>query len=586
MPTRADLYRKVLSELSEMARKPMGSGYLESLCRLLSTALELDWVCVILFPPHCRGWGTAAGIWQGGKPTPLFSYLLGNSVASELISSQVTHFAAEVEKDFPEDELLRITGATCCMGTALTGAGGEAVGALLVCHGGAVPDAAWVECILRVAQPRAALEAEWEVMGSSHGLLLEELDHALILVQQQKDYHFAVLHLELDRYQMVRESLGQSAGEQLVSMATLRLQRNLRPRDRLFRVSGGEFVVLGDGIGDGSQLLDIAGQMQESFREPLALIPAVVTLVTIGIAVSQTGYGTAGAMLRDAAVALQRARNNQRGSCQIFDERIHARLREQLSTEAALRGALDRGEFALYYQPIYSLHTHRMQGLEALVRWNHPTRGLLLPEEFLEEAEGGGLIIPLGRWTLLQAAQQMMIWRARQIVGADMYVSVNLSGKQFCDPDLVPELRALLRETGLEAKCLRLEMTETVIMGSTEPVARTLRDLETAGIAVMLDDFGTGYSSLSRLSDFPIKALKIDGRFVSRMCEVERATRIVKAIVDLGRDLGMQVVAEGVESAKQLEMLQSLGCECAQGNYMSEPRHARDTLKLFRSAGA
>jgi EAL domain-containing protein (putative c-di-GMP-specific phosphodiesterase class I) len=297
----------------------------------------------------------------------------------------------------------------------------------------------------------------------------------------------------------------------------------------------------------------------------------VFASVSLGIALSTLGYKSAEEILRDADTAMYRAKAQGKGSYEVFDKLMHARAVSLLQLENDLRRAVELEEFELFYQPVVKLETGKISGFEALLRWRHPVRGIVSPLEFITVAEETGLIIPIGTWVLRQACRQLSKWQAEYFTDLPLTMSINLSARQFRQTDLVDQVKRILRETKLSPECLRLEITESVVMEDAEVATAMLRQLRSLNVQLSIDDFGTGYSSLSYLHRFPINILKIDRSFIGRMCQEEESLGIVETIVILASKLKMRVVAEGVETPEQWTMLRDLRCEFGQGYLFSEP---------------
>jgi diguanylate cyclase (GGDEF)-like protein/PAS domain S-box-containing protein len=406
---------------------------------------------------------------------------------------------------------------------------------------------------------------------ANRALFLEHLKLAIERAKRPKSYLFAVLFLDLDRFKNINDSLGHTVGDQLLGVIARRLERCLRHIDIVARFGGDEFAVLLDGIDDSSDAVRVAERIQAELRTPLKIGGhEVFTSASIGIAFSDRGYRQTEEIVRDADTAMYRAKALGKARHEIFDTEMHARAVTILQLETDLRRAMEREEFCVHYQPIVSLNNDGLYGFEALVRWRHPERGLIMPTEFIPIAEETGVIVPLGRWVLQQACEQMCRWQKRFPGAQGLMLSVNMSGKQFAQPDLFHQVKKVLRETGFNPSLLQLEITESAVIENTATVTDMLVQLRALGIKLSMDDFGTGYSSLSYLHRFPIDTLKIDRSFISSNTE-SGEIGIVRTIIMLARDLGMNVVAEGVETFEQLSYLRSLDCELGQGYYFSYP---------------
>lgn len=406
----------------------------------------------------------------------------------------------------------------------------------------------------------------------NRGLFSDYLKLAIERSKRQYDYLFAVLFLDLDRFKYINDSLGHSCGDQLIVELARRLQSCLRQVDTVARFGGDEFAILLDGIKDPNDAIRVAEKIQQELMKPFELGGhEAFTSASIGIALSSAGYDQPDFILRDADTAMYRAKDAGKACYELFDLEMHSRAVIRMRLESDLRRALERKEFCVYYQPIMSVQTGRLSGFEALVRWQHPERGLVPPSQFIPITEETGLIVPLGSWILEEACKQMQEWHAQHPANRALTMNVNLSSKQLIQSGLVQEVKQILKKTGLPARNLKLEITESVVMENAELATNMLKQLSDLNVHLCIDDFGTGYSSLSYLHRFPVDTLKIDRSFVNRIEEKDENVEIVRTIATLARNLGMEVVAEGVESEDQLACLKALNCEYAQGYLFSRP---------------
>jgi diguanylate cyclase (GGDEF)-like protein len=406
----------------------------------------------------------------------------------------------------------------------------------------------------------------------NRSLFSDYLKLAIERSKRQSDYLFAVLFLDLDRFKYINDSLGHSCGDQLIVELARRLQASLRQVDTVSRFGGDEFAILLDGISDPSDAIRVAEKIQQELLRPFELGGhEAFTSASIGIALSSAGYDQPDYILRDADTAMYRAKDAGKACYELFDLEMHSRAVIRMRLESDLRRALERNEFRVFYQPIVSVETGRLAGFEALVRWQHPERGLVAPSDFIPVAEETGLIAPLGSWILENACRQMQEWHQQHPANRTLTMSVNLSSKQLIQSGLVQEVKEILEKTGLPARSLKLEITESVVMENAELATTMLKQLSDLNVHLCIDDFGTGYSSLSYLHRFPVDTLKIDRSFVNRIEEKDENVEIVRTIATLARNLGMEVVAEGVESEDQLACLKALKCEYAQGYLFSRP---------------
>ena len=421
-------------------------------------------------------------------------------------------------------------------------------------------------------------------------LFVDRLGRLIKHAKRRKDALFAILFLDLDGFKMINDSMGHLIGDQLLVGVAHRLEKCLRSTDTVARLGesftvarlgGDEFTVILDYLKDPNDAKSAADRLMKALAPPFILDgKEIFTSVSIGIALSSSAYEAPEDMLRDADTAMYRAKSLGKARFEVFDADMRASVMARLQLETDLRGALERGEFRNFYQPIVSLDSGRIVGFEALLRWQHPTRGLVGPEEFILVAEETGLIRELGWWNLQEACRQMSQWRNGP-KDRDLVISVNLSAKQFLQPHLVEDIRKLLCELSLAPDALKLEITESAVMADPSAAVEMLQQIKSIGIRLAIDDFGTGYSSLSYLHRFPLDTLKIDRSFIHDMQGEGEGMEIARTILPMANNLRLDVVAEGVETIEQVTLLKQLHCSYAQGYYFSKPLSAEGTRALL-----
>ncbi|MCA1831670.1 MAG: EAL domain-containing protein [Actinobacteria bacterium] len=393
----------------------------------------------------------------------------------------------------------------------------------------------------------------------------------------------AVLFLDLDDFKTINDSLGHACGDELLGAFASRLQTCLRPGDTAARLGGDEFAILLEGISGTRDAVTVAERVRADLEVPFTLQGKEVSVGTsIGIALSTPGRGTASDLLRNADVAMYAAKNLGKNRYEIFQPSMHAAALERLELKEDLQRAIERHELILHYQPIVELATGHITGVEALVRWKHPRRGLVSPADFIPLAEETGLIHPIGRWVLSEACRQTRLWQARFPRVQPLAVNVNVSAKQLQAETLTDDVRAALQQSGLAPRSLTVEITESVLL-DRDVAMRRLAELRKIGVRVAIDDFGTGYSSLSYLNRFPIDILKVDQSFVRHVGNSPGEEILATAVIDLTHTLGLEAVAEGIEERAQGDRLQELGCRYGQGFWYSRPLAAGDIDELLRA---
>jgi len=435
----------------------------------------------------------------------------------------------------------------------------------------------------------------------NRALFLDRLQQALTLSKRHPNYKFAVLLIDVDEFKIINDSLGHAAGDDLLIQIGQRLKESVRradtvsrPRtsdvpdrpandDTLARLGGDEFTILLDDIRDPIEAVRVAERVQAELAIPFVVNQQeIVISASIGIAASTSPHTHAEDLLRDADIAMYRAKRAGKACCEVSDTAMHENAVKRLQLETDLRKALDQGEFRVYYQPIVSLQTGKITGFEALTRWQRP-EGILPPIAFILVAEETGLIIPMNRQLLREACQQLRSWQSEFPSDPPLTMSVNMTSREFAQPDLASEIRKSLEQTSVDPSCLQLEIIETIAMGDAEKSGHVLAQLKALGVRLSIDDFGTGYSSLSRLRRIPVDTLKIDRAFISNMDTDPENREIVRAIIVLAHNLGLKVVAEGTETEEHINLLKQLNCEMAQGYFFSRPADDQTMFKLLAS---
>jgi diguanylate cyclase (GGDEF)-like protein/PAS domain S-box-containing protein len=434
----------------------------------------------------------------------------------------------------------------------------------------------------RDASERAAFEAQLAhqafhdaVTGlPNRALFSDRVEHALTFAASEGT-STAVIFLDLDDFKTINDGLGHAVGDEVLRVVAARLLEAAGPTDTIARFGGDEFAILIEGVGDAVQAFDLAEGLVSRFEIPIPVAGKdVLVRPSIGIAIAAANLegrrSDAGELIRDADAAMYICKRDGKGGYRVFEAAMHERVLERLELRDELRSAIASGQLELHYQPVLRLHDGRVTGMEALVRWHHPTRGLVQPVQFIPLAEEMGLIVDLGRWVLREACGHGAALHAAGEVSSGFVTGVNLSGKQLQHPDVIADVRAALEDTGLEPAMLVLEITETVMMADYDVASQRLRELKALGVRIAMDDFGTGYSSLGYLSRLPVDILKMDRSFLAANASPQ-ASGLAAAIIALGGTLGLQVVAEGIESSEQYEALRTLGCDYGQGYFISRP---------------
>jgi diguanylate cyclase (GGDEF)-like protein/PAS domain S-box-containing protein len=479
-----------------------------------------------------------------------------------------------------------VEGQVCRRTVRLRGADGEPVHGELTCvglrdAGGALQ----IQAIVHAPAQNPAAEALDGRFDAGTGMpnrtaFLGHVSRALAAAAVRPERGFAVLHLDLNRFQRVNETLGHRRGDELLALAAQRLDACVRPGDVVARAQGDDFLVLLNGLGAEAEAMRVAERMARALSGGYHLGGQEVFCdADVGVVLGGDGYADAAQVLRDAEVAMSRAR--QTGRVQLFTPDMHQQSIAALRLHSELHHALDRGELRVFYQPIVGLYDGRVRAFEALVRWIHPVSGLVPPAEFIPVAEETGLIVPIGEWVLEQAAHQLTHWHARFPADPPLAMGINLSMRQFARPGLVEHVQAVLERSGVDAAALKLEVTESIVLGDADEAIASLHALKALGVQLQVDDFGTGYSALSYLHRIPLDVLKIDRSFIVAMADGEKHLAIVRAIIALAGALRLETTAEGVDDPAQAERLRRMGCTYGQGYLWGRPMAAEEAERLL-----
>jgi diguanylate cyclase (GGDEF)-like protein len=415
-------------------------------------------------------------------------------------------------------------------------------------------------------------------------LFLDRLGQAVEYCKRRKEYTFAVLFVDIDHFKVINDSLGHLTGDQLLISAGKRMKECLRSSDTVARLGGDEFAILLEITGEKESVLRITEKLQESLKRPFKLDGHELYITaSIGIVMDVTAYMHPEEALRDADIAMYQAKASGKARFETFDIKMRSHAFSRLQMEQEMRSALENGDFQLYYQPILSMSSNELVSFEALIRWIHPTRGLLLPGEFLPVAEESGLILPIDRWVLNEACAQLKKWHDHYPSLRKVSVNVNISNRQFSQPNFVDGVLDTLNTHGLNTGSLKLEITENILISNYTAANEVFTKLRDLGVRLEIDDFGSGYSALGYLQHFPISAIKIDKSFVDEIGKSRKGVELVRAIVSMARELGMEAIAEGIETDEQLSELKSLSCNFGQGFLLSRPLDKDSAEKILAS---
>lgn len=574
-PTLLRLLRGISSSASEC--------FFTSLVRELADSLGADFAFVAELTAQEPFVARTVSLWGDGSLLPNIEYEMSVTPCLEVIEHGYRCVPSGARACFPRDDFFRRQQIESYAGIPLID-DGALVGWLAVMHRRPFNDRDLVHAILEFMAARATAELRarilHEALSHAHSRALRDELTALpnrIHFEQQLEVAldsarpFAVLFLDLDRFKVINDSLGHFAGDALLVEAAARIRSVLRPCDIAARLGGDEFTVLLDGAGE-LDAEETARRIERELRRPFSIgAQQVYTTASIGIACSRGQYRNGGEILRDADTAMNRAKGAGKARFELFHTGMHVEALDRLQIEMDLHDAVAHDELRLVYQPILALRNRELSGLEALVRWQHPRRGLIMPGTFIPIAEETGAIVPLGQWVLDRVCRDLHRWPGT-------IMNVNLSALQLQQPDLVEHIDEILRRRGVPSRAVRLEVTESAIARDPDAAARTLHSIRALGIQLCIDDFGIGYSSLASLLHIPFTSLKIDRSLVAGVATSVEHREMVASIVTLAHNLGVGIVAEGVETAEQYDIVESMGVDFVQGYYISMPRPAEELM--------
>jgi diguanylate cyclase (GGDEF)-like protein len=582
---------------------------LERVARIAATSLRVPSAAVVLLGEdrRCFAGGAQAPAWLTRDPGALFRA----GLASRILESDEPLALADARREPIADdaEAPESLGIAGFLGVRVAGTSGEALAIVFaidsaprawshdeIRHFTEIAETAVTEIELR----RRTVEAERIERQLRHDALhdgltglpnrvcfVERLRHAGERARRNRESAFAVLFLDLDYFKVINDSFGHLAGDELLAEVARRLSGGLRSVDTLARLGGDEFALLLEEVNDPSDAARVAERLQCALRGPIIVGGSeVFTSASIGIALSSCTEDCSQNLLRSADLAMYRAKEHGRSRFEVFDPAMHTAAMERLRLEMDLRRALERDQLILHYQPVVSLHTGSLVAVEALIRWEHPERGLIPPADFIPIAERTGLIADIGRWVLARACEQLKSWERVFGYEAPQSVWINVSPKQFAQRDLASQVAQVFSSLSFEPRRIKFEITESIMLENIDQATRTLNELRALGVQVFMDDFGTGYSSLTYLGRLPLDGIKVDRSFVGKMGADERQSQLVRTIVTLIRNLGLEPIAEGVETDHQANLLREMGCAFAQGFVFSRPVPPRKIDELLRDRAA
>jgi diguanylate cyclase (GGDEF)-like protein len=582
---------------------------LERVARIISTSLRVPSAAIVLLGQdrRCFGGGSEAHSWLSRDPGALFRSGLAGRVLESTQPLAITEAGTLLTgNDSESGQSLGIAGF---LGTPVAGTSGEPLAIVVALD---VSPRDWsvdeidhfseiaASAVTEIELQRRTVEAERIERQLRHDALhdgltglpnracfVERLRHAGERARRNSDDSFAVLFVDLDHFKVVNDSFGHLAGDELLIEVSRRLSACLRSVDTLARLGGDEFALLLEEVKEPSDAARVAERLQVALRSPMTIRDSeVFTSASIGIALFGRADDAPQHLLRSADLAMYRAKEHGRDRFEVFDPAMHTAAMERLRLEMDLRRAIERDQLTLHYQPVFSLSTGGVVAVEALIRWQHPERGLIPPLEFIPIAERTGLIGDIGRWVLSRACQQLKKWERDFGYAAPQSVWINVSPKQFAQCDLAAQVERLFESLSFEPRRIKFEITESIMLEDINLATRTLGELRRLGVQVFMDDFGTGYSSLTYLGRLPLDGIKVDRSFVSQMGTDVRQAQLVGTIITLIRNLGLEPIAEGVETDHQAKLLREMGCAFAQGFVFCRPVPPKEIDELLRSSAS
>ncbi|NEQ44785.1 MAG: EAL domain-containing protein [Leptolyngbya sp. SIOISBB] len=571
-----------------------GQDLFPALVQHIAQALEVDYVVIA---QKVDDQLQTISFWANGVLLPQYTYPLIQTPCEQVFISGEFLCERNVQQAFPDDLDLVELEAESYLGVILPDDQGLALGHLFILHKQPITNLQFAKQILHVFAARAAAELARQQAQAlmthnalhdpltglpNRTLLSERLELAIQRAQRFDNYRYAVVFLDLDRFKVINDSLGHVVGDQLLIAIAQRLKVHLRHIDLVARLGGDEFLILLENITCTKEVTHIAERILADCQTPITIDShQIFTGLSIGIVMGDHSYQNASELIRDADIAMYQAKSQGQNSYRFFDTAMHIEVLNRLTLETDLRKALDQQELTIHYQPIVSLPHQRLVGCEALVRWQHPTQGLIGPDEFIPVAEETGLIALIDSWVLQHACQQLADWRQQFTDYAGLKMNVNLSAQDLYKANLLEEMDKVLEHTGLSGQAITLEITESILIKEIGQTIDLLMQLTARGVQISIDDFGTGYSSLSYLHRLPVNSLKVDRSFVSQMETEPRNYQVVSTILTLSQQLGLTAIAEGIETSQQLHRLHALGCQLGQGYLFAKPLTAQDIETRF-----